>query len=287
MKTPFSVGVITDEVSQNIEEAARFCKQHGLACMEVRSVNNHSPFEFTEKDVSDICAAAEAHGLSVCAVSSPLFKCRFDDSRAVAEHIAKFEQCAKQARRFGATRIRGFDFWDTGVALEQRAAAYRPIAEICEAYGVLCVIEADPSVHSNTPEATAQLVQAIGSPHIRVLFDPGNEIWVTGRASSNAYEAVKPYLAHVHIKDAIVTNGKAEAVKVGTGLVDYPNLFARLIADGYGGSILLETHYRKHATLTEEQLKHPGGAAFSDGAYEASEESVIALKQLLKLCKGV
>ena len=33
--------------------------------------------------------------------------------------------------------------------------------------------------------------------------------------------------------------------------------------------------------LDEEQLKRPGGNAFSDGAYEASDESVIALKEII------
>lgn len=285
MNVSFKLGIITDEISQNIFEAAAFCKKHGLDCMEVRSVNNHSPFEFTADDISDINSVAEQYGLSVVAISAPLFKCDFNDDAAIAENIENFKKCVLSAKKIGAEMIRGFDFWDSGISLEKRAEKYIPIADICEKNNIICVIEADPSVHSNVPQLTARLVEKINSPYIKVLFDPGNEVWVTGKASADAYGAVKPYLAHVHIKDADLINGKPDAVKVGTGLVDYKKLFSTLIADGYNGAVMLETHYRKNTELTEEQLKRPGGADFSNGALEASEESIIELKNIINSCK--
>lgn len=285
MKRKFSLGVITDEVTQNIFEAAAFCKKYGLDCMEVRSVNDHSPFDFTDKDIEDINAAAKQYGLTVCAISAPLFKCDIDDETAIKSHIENFEKCAVRANRLGAKYIRGFDFWECGASLEARAEKYKKIAEICEKYDIICVIEADPSVHSNTPHKTAELVKAIDSPYIKVLFDPGNEVWVNERASADAYDTVKPYLAHIHIKDADIIDGKPDAVKVGTGLVDYKALFSKLIADGYSGAVMLETHYRKNVELTEEQLKRPGGSSFSVGALEASEESIVELIKIINTCE--
>ncbi len=285
MKRSFSLGVITDEVTQDIFEAAAFCKRYGLECMEVRSVNDRSPFDFLDKDIEDINAAAKEYGLSVCAISAPLFKCDIDDAEAIATHIESFEKCAKRAKSLGAKYIRGFDFWDNGTSNEVRAEKYKKIAEICEKYDIICVIEADPSVHSNTPHKTAELVKAINSPYIKVLFDPGNEVWVNEKASADAYDAVKPYLAHIHIKDADILDGKPDAVKVGTGLVDYKALFSKLIADGYSGSVMLETHYRKNVELTEEQLKRPGGSSFSHGALEASEESIVELINIINSCE--
>ncbi|MBQ6718545.1 MAG: sugar phosphate isomerase/epimerase [Clostridia bacterium] len=285
MKIKFKLGVITDEVTQDIFEAAEFCKKHGLECMEVRSVNDHSPFDFTDQDIADINAAAKKYDLSVCAISAPLFKCDFDDDAAIAFHIENFEKCAMRANQIGAKMIRGFDFWDSGVSIEKRAEKYKNIAQICQKYDIICVIEADPSVHSNTPHKTAELVKVIDSPYIKVLFDPGNEVWVNEKASDDAYMAVNPYLAHIHIKDADIIDGKPDGVKIGAGLVDYKTLFARLIDDEYCGNVMLETHYRKNVELTEEQLKRPGGSTFSLGAYEASEESIVELKKIINSCK--
>lgn len=281
MEIKFKLGVITDEVTQDIFEAASFCQKHGLQCMEIRSVNDHSPFDFTDKDIEDINAAAKEYGLSVCAISAPLFKCDFDDNDAINTHIANFEKCAVRANQLGAKYIRGFDFWDSGVEIEKRAEKYQQISEICKKYDIICVIEADPSVHSNTPHKTAELVSQIDSPYIKVLFDPGNEVWVNEKASADAYDVVKPYLAHIHIKDADIIDGKPDGIKIGDGLVDFKTLFVRLIQDGYDGNVMLETHYRKNVELTEEQLKRPGGSTFSLGAYEASEESIVALKEII------
>ena len=49
--TPFSVGVITDEVSQSLACAIEFCKGFGLSALELRSVDGVSPFDWTEEQV--------------------------------------------------------------------------------------------------------------------------------------------------------------------------------------------------------------------------------------------
>lgn len=282
MERKFSLGIITDEVSQDIWKAAEFAAKHGLGCLEVRSVNDHSPFDFTDHDIADIRAAAAQHGLTVAAISAPLYKCDLSDADTVSEHQRKFEICAKRANELGAKLVRGFDFWDTGAAPETRAAMFGVISEICEKYDIVCALESDPSVHAATPQKLAQLLEIIDSPRIRALYDPGNEVWVTGTVCPEGYEILKPWLVHIHVKDAAVIGGKPDAVKVGTGVVDWESLFARLLADGYSGSVMLETHYRKNVELTEEQLKRPGGSDFSAGALEASEESIEALREIIQ-----
>ena len=283
MEIKFKLGVITDEVTQDIFEAAEFCKKHGLKCMEVRSVNGHSPFDYTDEDVDQIIAAAKKYDLEVSAISSPVFKCEYDDQEAIKANIAGFEKCAIIANKVGAKYIRGFDFWDKQVSIEVRAGMYGEIIALCEKYDVYCALESDPAVHSSTPHKLAELILAINNPRIKALFDPGNEIWVTSKTSEDAYDKLAPCgIVNVHVKDAI-PNGTPwpPAVKPGTGVADFVMIFKKLIRDGYSGGVMLETHYRKNSELDEEQLKRPGGNAFSDGAYEASEESIIALKEII------
>jgi sugar phosphate isomerase/epimerase len=283
METKFKLGVITDEVTQDIFEAAEFCHKHGLQCMEVRSVNGRSPFDYTDEDVEQIIAAAKQYNLEVTAISSPVFKCEYDDEEAIKANVAGFEKCAIIANRMGAKYIRGFDFWNKEVPVEVRATMYGDIIALCEKYDVYCALESDPAIHSSTPHKLAELLTAINNPRIKALFDRGNEIWVTGKTSEDAYDKLEPCgIVNMHVKDVINTNGHTDAVKVGTGVADFVGIFKKLIRDGYSGGVMLETHYRKNVELTEEQLMRPGGAAFSDGAYEASEESVIALKEIIK-----
>ena len=282
---PFKLGVITDEVSQDIFEAAEFAKRHGLDSLEIRSVNNHSPYEITDDDVAEIKKAATENGLEIAAISSPLFKCDFNDESARNEHIEGFKKCVKIAKELGATMIRGFDFWATGISLEERAKAYKPIAEICEKENITCVIEFDPSVHSSTAALTAKLVNKIGHPNIKALFDPGNLPFADPNTPPfpDAYNQLMPNIKHIHIKDPALIDGKIDCVKVGEGkIVDFSSLFTQLAKDGYTGHVMLETHYRKNVDLTEEQLKRPGGSSFSLGARPASEESITSLINIIK-----
>ena len=282
MDIKFKLGVITDEVTQDIFEAAAFCKKHGLECMEVRSINGHSPFDYTDEDVEQIIAAAKEYNLEISAISSPTFKCEYNDEEAIKANVAGFEKCAIMANKMGAKYIRGFDFWNKEVPVEVRATMYGDIIALCEKYDVYCALESDPAIHSSTPHKLAELVAAINNPRIKALFDPGNEIWVTAQTSEDAYDKLAPCgIVNMHVKDGINTDGHTTAVKVGTGSADFVGIFKKLIRDGYSGGVMLETHYRKNSELDEEQLKRPGGNAFSDGAYEASEESIIALKEII------
>ena len=57
--------------------------------------------------------------------------------------------------------------------------------------------------------------------------------------------------------------------------------FRALAEDGYDGYVVMETHYRKKGTLSEELLKRPGGAAFSADGYEPTAECLENLRELL------
>ncbi len=284
LKTPFEVGFITDEVSQDLKVAAEFALKYGLTALEIRSVDGLSPFEYTDEKIAEIKAICREKGLHIVAVSSPLFKCDFDDADAVQNHIQSFKRLAAQAKELGAKLIRGFDFWACGASLEARAEKFQPIIEICRKYGITLVVEYDPKVHSCTAQKLAELVAAINDPCIKALYDPGNGPHAdpTDIPYPDAYEALKPKIAHIHAKDSAIRKDKACCLKIGEGTVDYAGLLKQLFTDGYTGGLMLETHYRKKTELTDEQLKQPGGQAFSDGAYEASTES---MEQLLNLIK--
>ena len=62
------LGVITDEVSQSIAEAAEFAVRFGLDGLELRSVNDRGPFEWTDTDVEEIREAAEKNNLHIAAL---------------------------------------------------------------------------------------------------------------------------------------------------------------------------------------------------------------------------
>ncbi len=280
----FNLGIITDEVTQNLDEAIEFALKHELSFLEIRSLNDKPFHKLSIEEINEIKEKTEKAGLTVSAISSPTYKCDFENEEEIEANVAIFKKCAEYANILGAKIIRAFDFWNSGVETSKRAEKFQAIIEICKEHNVICALEYDPSVHSSTPAKISETLKAINSPYVKALYDPGNGIFSEPdkKPFPDGYEHLKDNIVHIHIKDAVIEEGKPNAVKVGTGLVDYVGLFKELKKSGYSGRIALETHYRLTSELSEEQLNRPGGAAFSDGGRPASEESIVALKNILK-----
>ena len=279
----FRKSAISDEISQDFEVAAQLAVKYGLEALEIRSVNDKQPDKFTEEDIKNIKETAEKYGLKICAVSPAFFKCSVNDAAAVEAQYELLEKNAKVADSLGAKFIRGFTFWAKDTNGTDIIPYYKKAIEILEKYDKTLVIELDPSVNASNGESVAAVVEAVNSPRVKGLWDPGNDIYdPKGEVPyPYGYEKIKDKMVHMHIKDAkLDENGNPMCVAIGTGAVGFAEHLTRLLEDGYDGFISLETHYRK-TQLDEKTLALPGGAAFSDGGYEASEECLICWNKLI------
>lgn len=119
---------------------------------------------------------------------------------------------------------------------------------------------------------------------MRAIFDPGNCLYdpLGETPYPDGYEAIRPFFAHVHIKDAVRAVPESYCVKVGTGQVGLSRSAAPPCGGRLCGWLSMETHYRLDSHLTEEQMRLPGGAGFSAGGAAATAESVAALKDILQ-----
>ena len=160
---------------------------------------------------------------------------------------------------------------------------------MCEAAGITIVIESEPTTNSSSMAEIAELIEKIDSPTVKALYDPGNNIYSTDEVPyPDGFEKIRPHLAHVHVKDAVIENGEAVGVAVGEGLVDYVGIFKELCRIGYDGEVMLETHYRPkdRAALSSATLANPKGSAISDGGYSASAECMEKLRNIIASCKA-
>ncbi|MBB5695845.1 2-oxo-tetronate isomerase [Muricoccus pecuniae] len=122
-------------------------------------------------------------------------------------------------------------------------------AERCAAQGVLPVIEPInhrdvPGYMLNTTAQAASLIEAVGRGRVGLQFDLYHA-QVTEGDITRRFEALLPLIAHAQMAD---TPGRHEP---GTGEVNWPFVFGRLDAMGYGGWIGCE--YRP-AGRTEDGL---------------------------------
>ncbi|MCM3269828.1 sugar phosphate isomerase/epimerase family protein [Paenibacillus elgii] len=287
MTWPFRLAVLTDEVSQDIEAVIRFCRDYKLEAVELRSVDDQPLYKLPDERIDVLATRLQEAGLTVCGLSSPVFKCELGDEAQIEEHIGILQRYADLARRFGCRYVRGFSFWAHGPfdeALPRIAERLRGIAGMMEAAGLVYALEFDPAVYATNGAKVRRLLDAVASPHLRALYDPGNDLWDPDGELPypDGYEHLRGQICHIHLKDAVRTADGVQGVAIGEGEVDYRALLLRLLADGYDGYLVVETHYRLRSQLTEEQLKRPSGSAFSKGGEEASRECMDSLLRLME-----
>ncbi len=280
-------GIITDEVSQDLKEALQLAVEFGLEAVELRSVADRLIHEYAADELRAIKEQVEAAGLTICALSTPIFKCHLSQREEVAQHHTILKQALHAAEVLDVGILRAFTFWKEGdfqEALPKIVQEFKAIVPQLEAADRILVVEPDPSVNASNAELLLQVLEAVDSPHVRALYDPGNHLWdpYGEEPYPLAYERLQSLIQHVHLKDAVQTNGETTAVAIGQGEVGYQELLPRLQRDGYAGYLMVETHYRLHRELDEEELKRPQGSGFSAGGLEASRQCLESLQVVLK-----
>ena len=279
---------ITDEGTQDFEEAVRFAREQGLQGPELRSVEDKPIDRIPRTALRAWERRLREEGLMVSNIAGSFGKCRagLDD---MDKELEKLQRLCDAADIFGCETIRGFCFFipDNGIPLSgERIKKELDKAEvILRTRGKKLLLEADPSVNTTNHGQLSKLLKLLDPEFFGAIYDPGNDLFDPEGEEPfpRGYEAVAERLAHVHVKDAVYDQaGRPVCVAPGKGLVPYREVLERLKNDGYEGWLSLEPHYRKDVRLTEEQMRLPQGASFSRGGLEAAAESAEAFKSLLE-----
>ncbi len=257
------LAAITDEISQDFERALDVLVEHGAAGAELRGLWGVNIGDLSTEQTNRARLALHQRGLKVCALASPFFKCDLDFGgesgirgplhlarpRGLNEQLDLLQRCCDLAHLFECRFIRVFAFWRksdlTDELLGRIVQAFQEPLQIAARHGITLLLENEHSCNFGTGVEVAKAAKAINSPHLKVVWDPGNAFAAGERPYPDGYEAARPYIAHIHIKDGIRSpDGKVKWCVVGEGKIDYEGQFAALKADGYDGYISLESHYR-------------------------------------------
>ena len=257
------VAVITDEIDADLDHALEVMAEYGVKGAELRQVWDKNIADTTEDDWKRIQASVAAHGAQVIGLATPFYKCDLPgetvdgpagplhsaSARGLGDQIALLEHCIAAAKFLGAPLVRVFSFWKRGALTpeieEYIVDAFAEPAALAEREGVTLILENEHSCYLGTGAQTARVLEQIASPAVRAVWDPGNAFMDGEAPFPTGYEAIKPFVAHVHVKDARVAPGASqpEWAVVGEGAIDWKGQFDALRADGYTGWLSLETHY--------------------------------------------
>lgn len=258
----FKLGIITDELTGELQDALPFLTNYHLHWCELREMWGKNIMNMSKDDLGRAKKLITDAGLQVSDVGSPIFKWNLPQMPAKAnekrdEFKANFiesdadrllHQSFDLARYFGTNKVRIFSYWR--VEDPQKAYPYvrdklADAARLAAKAEIVLVLENEHTCNVGTGRELGHLVKDINSPALRGNWDPGNAAMLDEIPYPNGYEAVKGQFAHMHIKDVRKNGvtGKKEWAPVGGGFIDWKGQMQALHKDGYDGTMSLETHY--------------------------------------------
>ncbi|MEW5956187.1 MAG: sugar phosphate isomerase/epimerase family protein [Chloroflexota bacterium] len=258
----FELAVFADDIDQDLNHALDVMAELGLKWLEIRSAWGQNLVHQPPEKVQAIHQAIHSRGLRLPCIAAPLFKSRLKGQGEVsqerffaqeqddmAQQIAILQRAVEIARLFETNLIRCFSFWRIGAdptpIWSDLRQAFSIIVPLAEQAGMVLVLENDFECNLGSGEQAARLIEQIDSPHLRLLWDPGNAYFVGEQPYPTGYERSRHLIGHVHLKDADIDpqTGRPRWVALGSGNVDLRGQLRALQADGYQGVITMENHF--------------------------------------------
>ena len=241
------LSAFADEISPDLEEQIAVLSSEKVRFLDLRGVWNTNVLDLSDQQVTRVKETLDAHGIGVAAIGSPIGKVPIDSS--FNEHLHLFERAITVAQALQTPYIRIFSFYPPAASVrgavnpaEYRDEVLRRLREMtarARAAAVILLHENEKDIYGDTITRCVDLLQGINDAHFQAVFDPANFIQCGQTPYPDAYEAIRPWLRYVHVKDA---RSDGSVVPAGEGVSHWPELLQRLRADGYDGFLSLEPH---------------------------------------------
>jgi D-psicose/D-tagatose/L-ribulose 3-epimerase len=196
---------------------------------------------------AEIRAGVEAHGLecTVCSVLVDGFSLISDDAGVRRATLAHLRDIVKAAADGGATMLAGPLYSPVGYLPGRRRTeeewqwaveAYQRLGDTLVNHGVTLAIEPLNRFETfflNTAADAARLADAVGHPHVGILFDTFHAN-IEEKDIAEGYRTIGRHLKHVHTCE----NDRGIP---GSGHVEWNDVFAALRAIDYDGWLTIES----------------------------------------------
>jgi L-ribulose-5-phosphate 3-epimerase len=250
------LGVLTDEIDDDVSIAARFLKQYGLKWGEIRNI--WGPYN-TEQPMDKIREARwilDTNGIAVSIEGTGFFKIPLppetpEGQKRLDDQWALLDRSFERAKAFGTDKLRIFSFM-LGRGEQPSEKSYGRIDELlreaarrAKAGGFRLAVENIGGGHVATGAQAGALLKRVKEDSLGMNWDPNNAGESGEQAFPDGYRQLDPArIFHVHLRDYRHQDGKVVWTAVGAGEFDNLGQIRALRADGYRGTYTLETHWR-------------------------------------------
>jgi len=273
-----------DEAGDSLDVQIRATKELGWKAIEARNIDGVNLTDLSDKQFERVCEMLSEAGVEVDCFGSavanwskhPRSDEDFDRSKA------ELMRAIPRMHRLGTRFIRGMSFMvardeppDNPDLEKLIFARVKHLVRMCEDGGVIYLHENCANYGGLSYQHTLKLLEAVDSPHFRLVFDTGNPVGTDRRIGSppypkqsswEFYEQVREFVLRVHIKDAIWkrdTGGifaELEHTFPGEGHGDVKKIIADLKSRGFQGVLSIEPHlavvYHDNSITSPEEIRY-------------------------------
>ena len=258
-----------DEISPDLDEQLDTLAREAIRYMELRCVWNTKVLDLTDEELDKVRSAVSASGVSVSSIGSPIGKVPINDP--FGPHLERFRRALQVAAVMEAAYVRVFSFF---IPEGQEPVLYRDevlermaaLAAEAGSAGVTLLHENEKEIYGDVPARCVDILSGVGSPALRAAWDAANFVQCgVGHPYTEGYEALRPYIEYVHVKDALAGTGKV--VPAGQGDGEIPKTLTALRDAGFEGFFSLEPHLAssgKYSGFSGPELFRKAAGVFKD-----------------------
>lgn len=249
------IGVCAKDLHGDYPSQLRWLAEHGFDGFQTwkRDMDN------SKVTAKDVLAMANDLGLEVSAVGGGP---NLVNPEKTSQTIDLYRTFLDLSVELGPCLVTGEDKGKPRALCDDDAwsSCVQTVATICqhaETVGAVLAIECAGGCLINDHHAWVRLADRVGSPALKVNYDPANIVW----AGSDVIEGVNlvgDHIVHTHAKDIQRVPSKDEQVQehaidvpVGQGLVGFDAYLGALRQVGFNGYLTIEMHAGKHDRAAE------------------------------------
>jgi sugar phosphate isomerase/epimerase len=244
---------IGDEAAPTADDQIAAFRELGWPQLELRSVDGQALAELDDESFDRLAGRLHACELTVPVLCSRIGSWYKPSPGAFEDDVRELKVLAHRARDLGSRYVRIMSF--PAPELEERAARdlavnrIRRLSDVAHTSGLTLLHENCVGWAGGAhPERVLELLEAVGSEALGVLFDLGNGL-AYGYEPLDFLKAVVPHVVHVHVKDGRraadeAPGGEREVswVLPGQGEARVRECLELLLDSGYEGLFSIEPH---------------------------------------------
>lgn len=258
-----------DEIDMNLNKQIEVLKKLQINHVEMRGVNGKGLVDYSINEAREIKKQLDESGIQLSSVGSPIGKIKITDD--FAPHMELYKHTVEIAHEMKTPYIRMFSFF---MPEHESYEPYRgkvmdqlgQFVDYAKASNIILLHENEKDIYGDVADRCLELMKEFYGEHFKAVFDFANFVQCK-QDTLSAYEMLKPYIAYIHIKDALWSDGSVVPAGHGDGNVE--KILKLLKDSGYQGFLSLEPHLADFAGFSSleqnvgEKKKLSGEEAFT------------------------